>query len=84
VDEREKNLPKWAQDLIAGLRLRIKSACEPIVAELAKLRPIAELSKVRYDAISELLTCAASGGHKTAEQIIEIIRSYDLILGKKD
>jgi hypothetical protein len=81
-DPREANLPKWARELIATLRLRLASATEPLTAEVARLRPQVDLLQRKLDAIEELLTCAARGGHKTAAEIIEVLESYDLQLSK--
>lgn len=83
-DEREASLPKWAQELIRSLRLRIQVATEPLVAELARLRPRMELLKARWEAMTELLECAARGGHKTAEEIVRTLESYDLTLTPKE
>ncbi len=80
VDSREEKLPVWAKQLIADLRRRIEAQGEPLVRELARLRPQVDLLKARNEALTELLECAARGGHKTAEEIMEIIRSYSLTL----
>lgn len=82
VDERELKLPTWAQRLIASLRDRLSIANEPLINELAKLRPQVELLKRKNEALTELLDCAARGGHPTAQDIMDIIRQYDLTLTK--
>lgn len=82
-DPREKNLPKWAQDIISDLRKRIEYVREPLVAEIAKMRPQYERYKARYEAMQELIDCAAKGEHKDAQEIITIIENYDLELRKK-
>ncbi len=78
TDRREAALPKWVKELIDDLRKRVQFATEPMVKELARLRPQVELLKTRNEALTELLECAARGGHKTAQEIMEIIRAYDL------
>lgn len=83
-DEREEKLPAWAQSLIRGLRERLKIANEPLLAEVAKLRPQVDLLKARNEALTELLECAARGGHKTASEIVDIIHGYDLTLTKHE
>lgn len=84
MDEREKNLPKWTQELLANLRWQITTAKEPFVNELAKIRPRCELLQRRNEALQELLECAAKGEHKTAQEIMDIIGQYDLILTKRE
>lgn len=80
MDPREEKLPQWAQQLIKGLRERADIAREPLVREVAKLRPQVELLRRRNEALTELLECAAKGGHPTAQEIIAIIGDCDLIL----
>ena len=75
----ERDLPKWAQELIYGLRQRLMTP-NPLIDEIAELRPKVELLKAKTEALTELLDCAASGNHKTAQEIMEIIRAYDLTL----
>lgn len=84
MDEREAKLPQWTQDLIASLRERLSIQNEPLIREVAKLRPQVELLKARNEALTELLDCAARGGHKTAQEIMEIIQAYGLELNKKE
>jgi hypothetical protein len=79
-DPREAKLPAWARELIADLRKRVECATEPMAKELATLRPKLDLLKRRNEALTELLECAARGGHKDAQEIMGIIRAYDLIL----
>jgi hypothetical protein len=83
-DEREKNLPKWAQEMIRGMRLRFRSGTESMASELARLRPRVQLLENRLAATEELLTCAAMGGHKTAAEIMEVLRGYSLSLAKDE
>jgi hypothetical protein len=83
VDEREKKLPQWAKQLIADLRKLVEHGNGPLLAELHKLRPQVELLKRRNESLIELLDCAATGKHKTAIEIMEIIRNYDLTLTKE-
>ncbi len=84
MDEREARHPAWCRELIADLRKRLQYATESMAAELAKLRPQMQLIKARNEALTELLECAARGGHKTASEIVEIIENYDLTLTKKE
>ena len=84
MDERESRLPRWVQELIQDLRKRAAHASEPLIAELTKLRPQMELARRREEAMTELLECAARGGHKTAQEIIAIIEAYNLTLTKVD
>ncbi len=84
TDPREEKLPNWARQLIASLRLRLDAKVDPLVAELAKLRPRVELLMARESAMTELLECAARGGHKTAKEIVEIIGTYDLTLTPRE
>ena len=84
MDQREEKLPAWARQLIDSLRLRVESATEPLVREIARLRPRAELLEARNSALTELLDCAAKGGHKTAKEIMDILMAYELILKKRE
>ena len=83
MDPREVKLPVWARELIATLRLRVETDNEPLRREVVKLRPLVEELKRRNEALTELLECAARGQHKTAQEIMEIIQTYDLELRKK-
>lgn len=83
MDPREERLPQWAQQMIRDLRKRLEMATEPFVREMAKLRPQMELLKARNEALTELLECAARGGHATSQVIVEVIQAYDLSLSKK-
>ena len=84
MDPRENNLPKWAQEVISSLRLRLEANREPLLTELVRLRPRVELLEARNCALNELLQCAARGGHITAAEIVNIIENYDLTLTKKE
>lgn len=83
MDEREFRLPAWARQLITDLRRQVNDAVEPMIREVAKLRSQAELNRVRYEAMLELLDCAARGGHRTSQEIMDIIGSHDLMLVPK-
>lgn len=83
-DEREKSLPKWAQQMIAELRQRINSNEEPLLKELVRLRPKVELLQASNEALHELLRCAAKGGHVSAADIESVLSGYDLQLVKSD
>lgn len=78
-DSRENNLPKWAQELIADLRKKVQSSNEPLIAELAKLRPMVQKLKDCNDGLEELLRCAAKGGHMTAQDIDKALDGYCLV-----
>lgn len=80
IDEREARLPAWCRELLANLRQRIQVSNEPLVKELALLRPKVELLQARNNAMEELLLCAANGGHMTARAIMDVIEGYDLVL----
>lgn len=82
-DEREAKLPAWAQQMIASLRLRAATATEVGAKEIATLRARNELLERRTSALEELLTCAAKGGHKTAQEIISVLESYSLSVVKE-
>lgn len=84
MDEREKNIPRWAQELIGNLRTQLRANAEPLVREIAKLRPINEQLKAENEAYRELLDCAARGKHMTAEAIINLLEGYSLILVKDE
>lgn len=82
-DPREARLPNWAREIINNLRKRLEAATEPMVKELAKLRPQMALLKARNESMQELLECAAKGGHRSAQEIMDIIGQYDLTLTKR-
>lgn len=79
VDDREEKLPAWARGVIADLRTRVVHQCEPLIRELAILRPRMDALKNRNEALIELLDCAARGGHKTAQEIVKVIECYGLL-----
>lgn len=81
MDEREKNLPKWAQELIASLRRRVESGNEPLLREVARLRPLNEKLKSENEAYREFLDCAARGKHMTAQAIVDVLDECGI--GKK-
>ncbi len=80
MDEREKNLPKWAQELIEKLRSQHRLDTEHMAKELAVLRPRVDLLQRRIGGMEDLLKCAANGGHLTARQIVEVFEEYGLTL----
>lgn len=84
MEEREKNLPRWAQELIADLRKRVSAAVDPLTREIARLRPERDTLKARNEALIELLECAARGGHKTAQDIVNVLAGYSLTLTKDE
>lgn len=79
---REEKLPAWARDLIADLRKLVETGREPLVKELASLRPQNELLKAKEGALMELLECAARGGHLGAASIVRVLSGYSLQLVK--
>lgn len=84
TDPREDRLPMWAQILIRGLRQEITAHTERLERELKTLRPLTQKLKAHNEALTELLECAARGGHKTAKEIMDIIGSYSLELSKEE
>ena len=84
MDEREANLPKWAQQVIQELRKSIKHLAEGPAREIAKLTRENVLYQRRFEAMTELLECAARGDHKTAQEIVSIIQAYSLELVKDE
>ena len=71
-DQREDKLPVWARELLANLRQQLE-------AERRKVKGLEHESKVYYarnEALNELLDCAAKGGHKTAQTIVDMIKVY--------
>lgn len=81
MDAREENLPKWAKELIKDLRIRLSSAMEPAIE--ARRKQEAAEKKVRdlqavQDALHELLFRAAKSEHKTAQEIISVLESYEI------
>lgn len=84
MDPREKSLPKWAQHVINDLCKRIEASQEPLLGELASLRSRVELLSARYEAMTELIQCAARGGHATSTEIVAIIEAFNLELRQKE
>lgn len=76
MDQREQNLPFWAQKLITELRERIATSNQPLIKELAKLRPQVAALTAKNDALRELLGMAALCGHATASEIMAVIDAY--------
>lgn len=83
-DDREKNLPNWAQSLINDLRLRVQIATEQSAKEIARLRPRVDLLERRNESLNELLECAAKGGHITSSEIIEVLAGNSLVLAPNE
>jgi len=84
MDEREKNLPRWAQELIRQLRLQVQTVAENSGKELAILRPRVEKLRAENDGLQELLRCAAKGGHITAIEVVNCLAGYGLVLAKDE
>lgn len=80
IDPREAALPKWAMEKLHYLRTALAQSSEQQRKEIAALRPKVEKLERKNAALEELLTCAAKGGHKTAQEIIAVIESYALTL----
>lgn len=76
MDPREEKLPQWARQLIDDLRKRVQYGNEPNIKELATLRPQIAKLKAQNDALNDLLSAAAKGGHLTSQQIVEVIVNY--------
>lgn len=76
MDSREVNLPKWAQELIKDLRQRVQFGNEPLLKEVAELRPKVASLRAKNDALMELLSMAAKGGHLASSDIIAVISEY--------
>ncbi len=83
MEPKEENLPVWAKQLIADLRRHVQYGNEPLLKEISQLRPQVELLKRRNEALTELLDCAAKGGHTTAKEIMDVISTYNLTLTKE-
>lgn len=87
MDERENNLPKWAQDLIAALRKKIErdpQEQQEAIKRAQRQRDTNDLIKAESEAYRELLECAARGKHLTAAAIIEVLAGYSLTLTKDE
>lgn len=82
-EDREKTLPKWAQEIIAELRHRLKTDSEQAIKELNRLRPRVEFLEAKNNGLMELLGCAAKGGHMTAQEICSLLDGYELQLAAK-
>ena len=77
ADEREAKLPAWARDTLSRLRNTLAARDSPLSRELDTLRPRVKLLTARNEALTELLECAARGGHTTAAEIVQVIEQYD-------
>lgn len=84
MDEREAKLPAWARNLILELRQRIDYWKDGPAKKIAELQKKNEQLESRNAAMTELLECAAKGGHMTATDIIGIIGGYSLELVKEE
>lgn len=84
VDGREKGLPRWAQELLGELRARVASATEPLIREVAAQRPRIQLLEREVAALKDLVTCAAKGGHRTCQEIVDVYAGYSLTLAKNE
>jgi hypothetical protein len=82
MDDREKRLPNWVQEELRQLRFRLQSQGEVLTKEVAKLRNENIFLDRKYAALMELITCAAKGGHRTSEEIIQVLDSYNLTVTK--
>lgn len=81
TDPREANLPKWAQELLKQLRTQIGTALEPAVFARRKLAEVERRLRDRDAVICslhELLFTAAKGGHRTAQEIVGVLQSYEI------
>lgn len=81
VDERESKLPKWAQDYAKDLRVRLETALEPAVEARKKLEVCeTRLRKAQdvLDALQEMLFSAAKSGHRTSQEIVSVLESYEI------
>jgi hypothetical protein len=78
MDEREAKLPAWARELIANLRRAVQDKYGPLHRELDQLRPQVQRLTARNEALTELLECAARGGHATSQTIIDILKQYPI------
>lgn len=81
MDPRESSLPKWAQSEIASLRLRLRTANEPLVIarrELEALKTAQARTVNVLEAIKELLFAARHGGHRLSAEIISVLEGYEI------
>lgn len=78
VDERENNLPKWAQELINRLRAEGQTRTERLTAEIEKLRPQCKLLTNRLAAMDEIMDYLVRGGHPDAAQIKRIVGGFGM------
>lgn len=77
MDSREERLPAWCKELLSSLRQRVQSGNEPLLKELAMLRPkVADLA-AKNNALTKLLfEIATEDGHVGASDIISVIEEY--------
>lgn len=79
ANERESRLPAWARETINMQRSQLAAQAEPLVRELATLRPLVEKLRNKNSALVLLLDCAAKGGHVTSQEIMTELRAHDLV-----
>ena len=87
TDPRETSLPKWAQELITKLRANLATAMEPADRERRKREEVEKRFKRSQDvlaALHELLFTAAKGGHRTSQEIINVLDSYEVFPAMED
>lgn len=80
-DPRESSLPKWAQELIKNLRIQAETALQPAVEARRKLEACEQKCRKLQDvesALHELLFHAAKSGHRTSQEIIGVLESYEI------
>lgn len=75
-EERMKKLPVWARDYILRLETRVAELQGGRELNQAKFRvkyleQQNKLYKNRIDAMTDLVTCAARGGHETAKEFVD-------------
>lgn len=81
LDDREANLPKWARQSMKDMRVRLETALEPAVEARKKLEECEKRLRKTQDvlnALQELLFSAAKSGHKTSEEIVSVLESYEI------
>ncbi len=80
-DEREHRLPAWARDTLKRLRVQLETALEPAVDARRKLEACQAKCQKQSDVLSalqELLFTAAKGGHRTSQEIVSVLESYEV------
>lgn len=77
-DDRESNLPKWAQTHIIALRNETQYTVDYLTKEVARLRPQVALLTNRLAAMDEIMEYLIKGGHPDAQKIHDIVGGYGL------